>query len=227
MKKEDNNKVERLLRMHEHAELLSDDDIQTLLDSADKDDDINTLSAVRRAMAREKADISDDEIDRQWKSFETELSAKEERKNNTAGRSWLQIAATFVGILMIAGVAFAAIHIINNNRQNAMSQNQSNAVATENGSASQANTAQLADTTTTVHGEEGDIVEFDDVPLGDILKAMAAHYKLKLQFENEQSKHIKMFFKWNKQSDIAEIVEILNSYNRINIEQNGDVLIVK
>lgn len=227
MKKEDNDKLEWLLKKHEQPEQLSDEDIQNVLDSADMAADISTLSTIKRAMTASRAELSDDEIESQWKSFEAKMATRKERERKSAHYSWMKIAAMFVGVVMIAGVAFAAIDYMVRTSKAVSPSADIAQNAKENNSALRGNDVATADTLSVVQDEKDNIVEFDDVELHGILTAMADYYKLKLKYENEQSKHIKMFFKWNKQSDIASIVELLNSYDRINIVLEGNTLTVK
>lgn len=227
MKKEDNNKLERLLKMHEQAEQLSDEDIQKVLDDADDAADLNTLSDIKRAMATKRTDISDDEIDRQWETFEAKHSMLWQRESRRMGWSWMKIAAMFVGVMMIVGVAFAAIKVIVGHRQEASLKAEKTLTANKQSPVSTVNTVALSDSIDSAATDSANIVRFDDVELQTILNAVAQHHGLKLQYENEQSKHIRMFFKWNKQADIASIVQMLNSYDRISIELDGNVLIIK
>lgn len=227
MDKMNENNIERLLQMHDNLEQFDDDELQNVLDSDDMAADLDTLSAVKRALATEQAGIDDDEISRQWAAFEAKHFTQEKPETTIIGRSWLKIAAMFVGVVMIVGMAFAAVHIINSQRQSTATQTEAAAMMKDETLKSQLDATELADTTAATSTEETDIVEFDDVELSDILNAMAAYYHIELQYENKQSKHIKLFFKWNKQADVASIVELLNSYDRINMELSGETLIIK
>lgn len=227
MKKMNNLNLERLLKMHEQPELFSDEEIQNALDSDDVSADINNLSAIKRALATEQTAIGDDEINRQWQAFEIKHFGKGKRNGKSVERSWLKVAALFVGVVLIAGVAFAAIGIITNRHQGISTQIETVLEATEKTMGLPSNKAVLSDTLITMPIDSSGIVQFDDVELHDILSAMAAHYHLKLQYESEQTKHVKLFFKWNKRADKASIVELLNSYNRISMELSGETLIIK
>lgn len=187
------------------------------------DADIEAIAKIKCALATDMADVSDEEIEVEWKEFETKHFKPKDNNVVSLGRSWLKVAAVLVGIVMITCAAFAFIHIYNvhqqDTSQNLPIENNETAVPNVNN--------EMADTTTTTQPNDGDIVEFDDVELNVMLEQMATHYHLKLKYENEQSRHIRLFFKWNTNADIASIVKILNNYNRISMELSGDTLIVK
>ena len=54
----------------------------------------------------EDVDASVPDVEEAWRHFEEEHVVKRQRG------SWLKIAAMFVGVLMLSGIAYAAVHII-------------------------------------------------------------------------------------------------------------------
>ena len=76
-------KLKKLTQMIEHPEQYSDEDWKDIFDG-------NT--------------ISDEQIEAEWKRFEQQHFAQH-------NRLWQKIAASFIGILMLSGVALAAVHI--------------------------------------------------------------------------------------------------------------------
>lgn len=170
----------------------------------------------------ELAELSDEEIERQWRKFETKHF-----KEKAEGKiSWLKVAATFLGIVMITGAAFAFIHVINDHSQSTTANDVSLTAEREMQTVRHSN-AELADTTAIAQPDETEVVEFDDVELCDILEQMANHYHLTLRYEGEQSKHVRLFFKWDKQADISSVVKLLNTYKRIDLKLEDETLIVK
>ena len=57
------------------------------------------------AQEEETIDTSDI-IDEEWQKFESEHFAPKHRS-----WGWMQIAAAFIGLLMLSGIAYATIHI--------------------------------------------------------------------------------------------------------------------
>lgn len=221
------NDRERLFEMTDSPEQFSDEELNGALQSDGSDGDLNRLSTLKRAMAMNRADLSEDDINRQWETFKATHSDMSDGEQPRIRRSWLKVAAMFTGAIMIAGIAFAAISIVKDRHQDKSEETES----VLNTADSQTDMADMSmaqsDTTITKTAEAPVTVQFDDVELGNIMNDIAAYYNIKLKYENEQTRHIKMFFKWNKQADIAAIVEILNSYDRISMELDGNTLTIK
>ena len=103
------NKTDLLLQMMEQPhrytadewqEILADDECRELYTLMSK-----TQSAIDGARAYEE--VTDETIDAEWQRF---ISEKQEVKSEKY--SFLKIAAMFVGVLMLSGIAYAAIHVV-------------------------------------------------------------------------------------------------------------------
>ena len=84
---ESNDKLEQMLQQMYDQESLHDEDIDT-------------------------SEI----IDEEWVKFEAEHFGSEKRKVKSEKFSVLKIAAMFIGVLMLSGIAYAAVHIISSSR---------------------------------------------------------------------------------------------------------------
>ena len=93
---ETKDKMERLLDMTEHPERYSEEEIQTLLED---DECREYYELMVKTDAAYTGDTSDMEVERLCRSS----------KLNTCPSSRRKIAAIFIGILMISGIAYAAI----------------------------------------------------------------------------------------------------------------------
>ena len=71
--------------------------------------DNNRLEDLLRKMYAEEDIDTSTLIDEEWQKFEAEHFPK---KRHSWG--WMQIAAMFIGVLMLSGITFAAVHVISN-----------------------------------------------------------------------------------------------------------------
>ena len=71
-------------------------------------DKLEDLLKQMYAQEEETIDTSDI-IDEEWQKFESEHFAPKHRSWD-----WMQIAAAFIGLLMLSGIAYATIHIVSN-----------------------------------------------------------------------------------------------------------------
>ena len=62
-----------------------------------------------------------------------------------------------------------------------------------------------------------EIIVFDNEPLKTIAGKIAAYYGCNVEFNNEASKSLRLYFRWNQENTIEEVVERLNNFEQIHI----------
>ena len=70
-------------------------------------------------------------------------------------------------------------------------------------------------------------VVFDNAELGTILMQMADFYHVKVEYMNANTQHVRLFFNWNKTKTLEQNMELLNAFDRIQIEYADGTLVVK
>lgn len=70
-------------------------------------------------------------------------------------------------------------------------------------------------------------VVFDNAELKDVLTLFASFYQVKVEYQNEEAQHVRLFFNWDKQRSLQQNIEILNAFDRINISYENGCLKVK
>ncbi len=197
---ETNEKIERLLDMIEHPEHYTEEEMQKIL--ADKETrEYDDLIIKADDAYTKRHDI---DVDKALKEFETK---------HLQHFSWSKIAAIFIGILLVSGVAYAAI-VLNKNpsEKQAKQKAQIDRVITDKAAKSIDTETTDADTTTTQKGQS-----FDNVELQTILDNISSYYKLNVVYNSDKSKHLRLHFYWDKSKDAETIVESLNHFENVNI----------
>ena len=207
---ETNEKIERLLDMIEHPEHYTEEEMQKMLadeetreyyDLIIKADDTYTKS-------------HDVDVDKALQEFETK---------HLQHLSWSKIAAVFVGILLVSGVAYAAIVLNKNPSEKQVSQKaQIGRVITDKAAKSIDTETTDTDTTTTQKGQS-----FDNVELQTILDDISSYYKLNVVYNSDKSRHLRLHFYWDKTKDAETIVESLNHFENVNITLTDSKIDVK
>jgi hypothetical protein len=190
------------LDMQEHLERYSEEQIEAMMDEIDQVPDVETA----------------------WQTFEKQRlgehgSEIQERISAKVypSRRRLQVAATFIGILMISGIAFAAVHFVRNmGNRSVVREPQSLSVE-----AGVSDLSQQSDTTIIQP------VVFDNVTLEALLPEIAKHYGYTVSFRSDQSKTLRLFLTWNPQDSIQNVTEKLNLFEQINIVLDGRAMIVE
>lgn len=204
-------KLVRLFEMQEHPERFTDDELQAMLDDEDIREDIILMRKMRNTFISEKRKVKSEKFD----------TPKRHAVFFTLHSSLSKIAAIFIGCILLAGIAYAAIRIVQERTPMPIAEMQTVNVADDNitktDNVEATNTVAQSDSTITIDNEE----------LATVLNAMSEHYNIKVEFESEQAKHIRLFLVWDKTLPVTEIVAMLNKYERINIELADNTLTVK
>ena len=187
---ESNDKLERLLEQMYAQESLHDKDIDTK-----------------------------DIIDEEWTKFEAEHFGSEKRKVKSEKFSFLKIAASFIGVLMLSGIAYAAVQMIRGQEAGDRSQE---TVAVANSQLSTPN-SQLAEQDSTLMKP----IVYEDTELTTILDDIATFYQVEPVYKNEATKHIRLYFTWDKKQTIDNIIDTFNKFERINITRYDKILIIE
>ena len=204
-----------LLDMQEHPEKYTDEQIERLLADEEVKDFLRDLAMAR--MAGKKATPKKVDVDKAWKEF-----------SNGSYRNRMKIAASVVGIIFLSGVAFAAV-------QNGWFKFSTSVKAVEDKTATEqiVNSKQLVnDSLKAITTEPKDSLDmkpvvFDNAELGTILTQMADFYHVKVEYVNANTQHVRLFFNWNKTKTLEQNLELLNAFDRIQIEYVEGTLMVK
>ncbi len=207
---ESNDKLEQLLRQMYAQESLHDDDI-------------DTKGIIDEEWTRFEAEHFENE------EFFAEQSGKAERrmKNEEFATaiskgihfSLQKVAAMFVGVLMLSGIAFAAVQMMNNSSQKAQEEQ---TIATANTPHSTLNSQHAAQDNTKTKP-----IVYEDAELATILSDIATFHQVEIVYKNEASKHIRLYFTWDRQQSIDDLTDTFNKFERIHITRDNQKLIVE
>ena len=190
------------------------------------------LDFAKRAFRYRQLKDSEPSVEDEWERFagnhSAELDALEagitnpSQHNKTPHSHQLRkIAASFIGFLFVAGIAFAAIHIVRQtNRQKPQTELAEPSATAKPMDAVQTDT-QENDTTAT-----GQRV-FDNVTLDVMLTEIAPQHHVSVEFQNEQTRNLRFYFVWKREDSLDQVVEKLNHFEAVNIVVEDEKLIVR
>ena len=204
-----------LFDMQEHPEKYTDEQMEHLLADEEVKEFLRDLAMAR--MAGKKATPKKVDVDKAWKEF-----------SNGSYRNRMKIAASIVGIIFLSGVALAAVQ---NGWLNISTSDKvvDNKVMTEQivPTNTLANDSLKAMTVEPTDSLDMKPVVFDNAELGTILMQMADFYHVKVEYMNANTQHVRLFFNWNKTKTLEQNMELLNAFDRIQIEYADGTLMVK
>ena len=213
-------KRQMFFNMQEHPERYTDEQVESLLADEDMKDFFHYMAMFRMAM--KKGNPKKVNVDEVWKEFADKQGLKtNEASDKTSSNHW-KIAASIIGVVFLSGITFAAIH---SGIFRFSSSEEANQAKMEHvSSTSNLNNTDSIKVCTSGKADNLDIkpVVFDNAELGDVVSQLAAFYNVKVELDNAESQHVRIFFNWDKTKTLEQNLEILNAFERIQItEVNG------
>ena len=226
------NKEEKLMMLfdiQEHPERYTDEQIENLLADEEVKDYFKELALAR--MAGRKAKPEKVDVDEAWKEFsECRQLENEKGAKTSSSRRKMKIAASIIGVVFLSGVAWATAIHQGWVKGFSSSEESSHINKVEQTSASTSLSADSVKATAMdMKKDSTDLkpVVFDNAELKDVLTLFASFYQVKVEYQNEEAQHVRLFFNWDKQRSLQQNIEILNAFDRINISYENGCLKVK
>ncbi len=206
------DKTEKLLRMIEHPELYSEEQLQEMLSDEECRQlyEAMRLSASAFELVNGEAKVANELKEEEWNKLEAT------KFPTLSQQYWTKIAAAIIGILMLSGITYAAIHIAGSDSTKAQEQQKE-----------QLSKAPNKAKATTIAENDEQVVLFENTELEKMLNKIAAYYHYEVIYQQESSKHLRIYFTWKKSLQMNEIVALLNKFEHINITEKERVLIVE
>lgn len=221
-------RIEWLLELQEHPEQLTDEQLQQILADDEMRQLVQQLGFAKRAFKHDALKNDTPDVDSEWEKFATShaeaLDALDEGKRKPRFALPLaphKIAASFIGVLLASGIAFAAIQVVRN-----ISTPKPQQPATEQVTDTKPVTSLPADTV------KADTIAtepyiFNNVPLDSMLIAIAAAHGVGVEFENDAARGLRFHFVWKREDSLTRVVEKLNTFEAVNIGIEDKTLVVR
>ena len=221
-------RIEWLLELQEHPEQLTDEQMKEILADDEMRQLVQQLGFAKRAFKHDALKNDTPDVEGEWEKFAAshseELEILDEGEYKPRLRAYLaprKIAASFIGVLLASGIAFAAIQVVRN-----ISTPKPQLPSTEQVIDTKPVTSLPADTvkTDTIPIEP---YVFNNVPLDSMLTAIAVAHNMQVEFENEAARHLRFHFVWKREDGLSRVVEKLNTFEAVNISMEDKTLVVK
>lgn len=201
--------MKRLLDAQDHPETFTEEELQAMLKEDDLRESAELMARLKQAyIGKETEDI---DVDAEWQHF---ASQKPKRRS----WSWMQIAAAFIGLLMLSGIAYAAIHIVSSSRSQQAVENQ--------GDRSLDSVQNHGPVPLILHSIP-EPKTFENVPLKDITAELASFYHIAIEVRNAETAVLRLYYPWNPQMPLRQVVEELNRFEKVNLTLTNDTLIIE
>ena len=211
-------KINQVIDMIEHPEKYSDAQVEEILQDEECRQTYFTMVEMRMAFDKEGA-LKNLDIDQEWQNLQ--------RGQKTSGSrfSWTKIAASFIGIVLLSGIAVAAIHTYS-------SREDSKQIAVDTtfvSNTSTSNGQKIAEKQKDDEEKLKKIIHktFDNVPLSNMLEELAKYYGVTVVFRNDEAKLLRFYYEWNSEDDLSKVVDELNHSQQMNLSLEEGKIIVE
>ena len=219
------NNIRQLLEMLDNPDAYTDQEIHDIVNRDEDTRETYRLMVEIKRSSRHRQNQKPVDVDAAWQRFNQRLRVddvtsgmKVQPKQQSFG--WMKIlcaakrqsraAASFIGVLLVSGIAFAAIHIVRQYQKQEAPQTEMKGNVTSPVTTLPADT--LAKDTVIVQP-----VIYDNIPLEKMLPEIAAHYDVKVAFVDDEARGLRFRFVWNPQQGIEQVVNDLNQFERLNV----------
>ena len=212
------NKTEQLIDAIDHPEKYSDEELHALLADPEVREAYDTMCNIRAALSTPpKSDL-----DLEWKTFARGCFGMKSKYTKILLRN----SAAVVAVCLLSAAAIATVIGVRlHERQNpAMATSYDAIELTQTATAKNEEDTSRIEDTAVVKQEP---VLFENRPLEEILNAMKEHYRVEVIFESQKAKNLRLYFNWNPELPIADIVTLLNNFQQFSIRLSDNTLIVE
>ncbi len=132
--------------------------------------------------------------------------------------TWYKIAAMFIGILMLSGIAYAAIsHFIKieDKPQVTLTERKPDIKKMEKTYGAEMTPTKKAP------------VVFNNVELQQIMQYVADGYGVKVEFKNNAARTIRFYLQWEADDTLQEIIDKINHFEKVHLTLNEDTITIK
>jgi hypothetical protein len=195
---------EQLLRMTEHPQYYTDEELQQMMSDPDMRSYYELMVSAEAGFALKKGENHGD------KSMI--LTSRITRPVPVI----LRIAATLIGILVLSGIAYSAYYF-----------------AVDRDYKSPAQEVRMANSQQQegLHQQEKPVTDairtFENIELQQILQELSTHYHVGVVFRNEQVRHIRLYTKWDTTAPLKQMIERLNGFEKVSIKLNDNQMIAE
>ena len=206
--------IRQLLEMLDNPNAYTEQEIQDIINRDEDTRETYRLMVEAKRSSRHRQNQKPVDLDAAWQRFNQKLQPKQQ------GFGWMKIAASFIGVLLVSAIAFAAIHFVRQYQKAEVPQSEITESITNPVTTLPADT--LTKDTITVQP-----ITYDNIPLEKMLPQIAAHYDVKVIFANDEARQLRFRFVWNPQQGIDQVISDLNQFERLTVTRKDNQITVE
>lgn len=209
--------IDRLFEAIDNPERFTDAELDALLSNSDIRKLYDMLSKATDALT----DVPKPDIDKEWNSF----AAVHDEPKKFLFLNFFQRHAAAIAIWGLTSLAVVAAAI---GIKHSFDLHDKSLVNAQCELEIVSSVPDVESDTLTVTASAGpEIVIFKDEPLTVVLSEICDYYNVTVDFDNQNAKDIRLYFKWDQSQTLNEVADQLNCFEQIKIRVNDNVITVE
>ena len=206
------NKTDLLLQMMETPQDYTVAEWQEILANDECRELYTLMSKMQSVMDADRAEerVTDEMIDAEWQQLKPVAS------NHSTG--FYKIAAMIISVVMLSGIAYAAIYMVQQYQEPATES------VSPSGTAHPVSHDAVSVPADTIAAPQP--ILYDNVPLEKILADVSTYYHIKVVYRDDAARHYRLFYQWRPEYSLKVFVEMLNNFEALQLLLENDTLFV-
>src|SRR3712207_8930248 len=212
--------INQLLEAIEHPEHYTEEQLQNLLKSEEARQYYQLIADVSSAHSYEKnkGKLTDDMLDSEWQKLQKPQPSRSHRR--------YRVAAAVSAILLMSGIALAAIHFVRVNHRQSVGETSITTMPQPDGKPQKTPSSTDA-TAPLLPIKDKSPRQFDNVPLGEIVTEMGLFYGVRTTFHSEEAAGLRLRYLWDRSQPVEIAVETLNKFDKVDVTFTNSVIVIQ
>ena len=219
-----NENIRQLLEMLDHPEAYTEQEIHDIINRNEDTRETYRLMVEAKRSSRNRQNETPVDVDAAWQRF-----VEQNKTQTSILKSQIKkMVASFIGVLLVSGIAFAAIHIVRHYvGQDMPTPPQETQMVEPHQQIIPDDTVKVETTDTIAPKSTMEPVVFDNVPLEEMLPDIAARYDATVSFANDKARQLRFRFVWNPQQGIDQVVNDLSQFESLTVTLKDNQITVE
>lgn len=214
------DKTDRLLEAIEHPERFSEEEINEMLEDGEIQELYNLMSKTSDALTK----TSEPDIDKEWQRFVKKHDNTSQPKGRIIDsmrlffyRNAAAILICTVASLAVVAATVGVAYSLDRPKKEELTQKDDEPVSYR---AEESDSVSIS----VISPVEPQTVIFKDETFSAMMDAIAGYYGASVNFKNDSSKELHLYFQWDQSLPLDEIIEQLNNFEQIRIDFTDNTL---
>lgn len=226
-----NDNTDRLLEAIEHPDRFSDEELAVLLSDPDTLELYNLLRKTSEAVAQPPLY----NLDEEWDHFMRTNNLEEKTTDNNRKERFLKIfpdlfnshAAAVIALAIVTSLAVVAATVGIKYALERHDTPKQEIVDSANPEIIRTAKVTTEDSITPQEAVKVfEIVTFKDEIFENVINVICEYYGVKADFNNQPTKDLHLYYKWDQSLPLTEVVDELNNFDRINLRLNDNTITI-